>query len=478
MSSDINVRAGTQEYLVEPAKEIRVDSKTQEIILDPGTQAVSIVNGGPSGPPGPPGADGESGPAGPPGVDGDPGPEGPPGVDGDPGPEGPPGADGPIGPQGEPGPPGEDSSPMFNGVGPPPEALGELGSYYIDTSTGMQYGPKANVVPTYEEPIVGQTNPNVAMANNGGGSNWKFLQSCRIVGATYKRCVGANPSIHIQVWNAAGAKVADVVDTQADVDGTFQVMFPTPVSISANSTAIVCMAVPSGNLPRRDPAETWGSTANVVWQDQRYCNIWDTVPNAVWAGGMWYVQPIVQIGSSWPVIFPPAGGALGQALTKMSGADGHVGWAAPGETPKGSILLGPGATEVGYYSAVVIGQGAYANYGSESVVGIEAKAYGGEGVAVGHRAIAGNSYAVSIGRDAQANATNGIAIGLSSRVNTGHDGSVAIGCDSSWSPASTTSANQIMLGSANHTISSPGTLDMTRFSPSMIAALKTALGIT
>jgi autotransporter adhesin len=124
----------------------------------------------------------------------------------------------------------------------------------------------------------------------------------------------------------------------------------------------------------------------------------------------------------------------------------------------------------------VIGPGAFGNYGGEVSIGNLAKCYGGSNVCVGDQAVAGTSYAIAIGKASRANGVNSVAIGMNA--NAGQDGSVAIGIDSSYSPATTTAANQIMLGSASHTVTTPGTVDFTKFSPAMIAALKTALGIT
>ncbi len=50
--SDIHVSNHPQTVEVLPAKEIRVHSRTQTIVLDPATQAVSVVNAGPQGPAG------------------------------------------------------------------------------------------------------------------------------------------------------------------------------------------------------------------------------------------------------------------------------------------------------------------------------------------------------------------------------------------------------------------------------------------
>lgn len=103
--------------------EINVISRTQLIVVEPSSKAVSIIW---AGPPGPAGDDG---------VDGGPGPPGP---EGDPGPIGPIGPPGPMGPQGEPGTPGQ-SFVIKGSVPSAPDDLpptGEPGDAWISTDTG------------------------------------------------------------------------------------------------------------------------------------------------------------------------------------------------------------------------------------------------------------------------------------------------------------------------------------------------------
>lgn len=102
-------------------------------------EPVSMVGQvGPQGPQGPAGADGAQGPQG---------PEGPPGVDGAQGPQGPTGPqglqgpEGPVGPQGPQGPEGTGSV-IHSGTGPPDEAVGQPGDYWLDEASGDFYGPK------------------------------------------------------------------------------------------------------------------------------------------------------------------------------------------------------------------------------------------------------------------------------------------------------------------------------------------------
>jgi len=119
-----------------------------------GPQGVPGVNGlaGPQGPQGPTGPMGPAGAAGATGAQGAMGPMGPVGPMG---PMGPQGVQGPQGPQGDPGTPGapgpagQDGATLISGVGNPLPGQGgsaflggKPGDFYLDSSTGILYGPK------------------------------------------------------------------------------------------------------------------------------------------------------------------------------------------------------------------------------------------------------------------------------------------------------------------------------------------------
>jgi len=116
-----------------------------------GPQGPSGLTGpvGPQGPAGNDGATGSSGPQGPIGLTGPAGPQGPIGTTGATGPQGPIGLTGPAGPQGIQGPAGSngtsglDGKTVLNGTSNP-TSQGVDGDFYINTSTSMFFGPKAN----------------------------------------------------------------------------------------------------------------------------------------------------------------------------------------------------------------------------------------------------------------------------------------------------------------------------------------------
>ena len=145
---------------------LNVISRTQQIIVDPVSGTISIVNAGPVGPVGPGGgATGPQGPPGPTGATGPQGPQGPTGATGAtgakgadstvPGPQGPQGATGATGPQGAastvPGPQGPKGDTGATGATGPQGSTGPTGpqgssgviSYLTQIST-TQSGIGAN----------------------------------------------------------------------------------------------------------------------------------------------------------------------------------------------------------------------------------------------------------------------------------------------------------------------------------------------
>lgn len=142
----------------------------------------------------------------------------------------------------------------------------------------------------------------------------------------------------------------------------------------------------------------------------------------------------------------PAGGVSNQTIVKKSSADGDVEWQGAGERPGGRTVIGEGA----------------------NITQDDATAVGGAISIFGYRATA-------IGRGARADGINSTAIGSYTWVK--HSGAVAIGTDTGYGGATTSADNQISLGTQAHTVTGPGTLDFTKFSPAMVDALKTALGL-
>jgi hypothetical protein len=171
----------------------------------------------------------------------------------------------------------------------------------------------------------------------------------------------------------------------------------------------------------------------------------------------------------------PAGGAQYQALTKKTSTDGDVEWRDPGDRGNNNIVFGATAVATGTGPQVAIGYGTKPGGTNTVCIGNQAVGAGGDGIAMGTLSKANSSYTIALGAGANAAHLQSIAIGRATAAT--HGGSVAIGSTAAGAGATSTAADQITLGTAAHTVTSPGTLDFTRFTPAMVAALKTALGI-
>jgi len=121
---------------------------------------------GATGAPGATGATGATGAAGATGATGAAGPVGPPGPTGATGetgtvgPAGPPGATGATGETGTAGPAGANGATILNGTDTPTAGVGNVGDFYIDTVTGILWGPKGvSGWPSTGQVYMGQQGP-------------------------------------------------------------------------------------------------------------------------------------------------------------------------------------------------------------------------------------------------------------------------------------------------------------------------------
>jgi hypothetical protein len=105
---------------------------------------LDITLAGPAGATGPTGAAGPQGPAGPQGLQGPQGPTGGTGPQGATGQTGPQGPTGQTGPQGPIGPAGATGNAVLSGATGPTGTDGIDGDFWLDTSTHLLYGPKAD----------------------------------------------------------------------------------------------------------------------------------------------------------------------------------------------------------------------------------------------------------------------------------------------------------------------------------------------
>jgi len=125
----------------------------------------------------------------------------------------------------------------------------------------------------------------------------------------------------------------------------------------------------------------------------------------------------------------------------------------------GAIAAGVRSSALGYLSqaaadeATAVGHSALASASRATALGSSAQATGSTSLAVGYLATASGTNSVAVGNGANAGATSSLALGDGALVSPSHSNSVALGVG-----AQTTNANQIMLGTASHTVSVIGSL--------------------
>jgi len=155
-------------------------------------------------------------------------------------------------------------------------------------------------------------------------------------------------------------------------------------------------------------------------------------------------------------------GDLASALGPRSSALGYQASAVQDSATalgNGAIAAGVRSSALGYLSqaaadeATAAGHSALASAARATALGSSAQATGSASLALGYLATASGANSVAVGNGANAAAVSSMAVGDGALVSLGHDNSVAFGTG-----ARTTDANQIMLGTASHTVSVVGSL--------------------
>lgn len=143
--------------------------------------------------------------------------------------------------------------------------------------------------------------------------------------------------------------------------------------------------------------------------------------------------------------------AVASANQSIAIGDGTNATASPQSTAQGAVAIG-GSDGAAVNGARASGATSVAlGSGNASVAG--ALASGAEAVAIGTGTTVNVTRGVAIGYGSQAIATSGTALGSFANVFTGHTNSTAVGQN-----ATTTAANQIMLGTSSETVYVPGIL--------------------
>lgn len=261
------------------------------------------------------------GPEGPPGPSGPPGPPGPPstvpgpkGDKGDPGLDGEDGADSTV--PGPPGTPGEDGAQIHNGTGLPTPIIGIVGEYYVDQGRAM-YGPKidaASYPDEWHEYVQSTQDNGVGFT---GGVKYRFTVAGVVRGVRIWTGPGVSAvtGFTVGLWLPNGTELSKITAPPIS-SGWTNVIFPTPIAVTANTSYIVSVYWPTGTTqPVRSMTTVVlaaGQTGHVkclaAGEDgqQGFYGVNDTFPGTYWSGNCGVVSPVFQETASnvWPVAVP------------------------------------------------------------------------------------------------------------------------------------------------------------------------------
>lgn len=205
---------------------------------------------------------------------------------------------------------------ILNGTGPPADALGAVGNYYLDTVGKVLYGPKAaaagygpdgstlNIVPSGSQTVGASTM----------GSRLKMLAVGRLTGLRYYRYAG-NATAHaitlILYLQSTQAEVARVVvNNVANAPAGWVVgTLATPVTVAAGSDYRVGYSHNLGSLTCAYQAIVPVSAipSLVSWTGNCYTvgtpNVYPSTDDAT---ACYFVDVVFQALTSWPVALKSA----------------------------------------------------------------------------------------------------------------------------------------------------------------------------
>lgn len=320
-----------------------------------GAQGATGLTGptGPTGPAGTTGAQGPKGDTGDTGAAGATGPTGPAGAAGPEGPQGtqgPQGIPGPEGPTGPAGPAGESGTLILDGAGPPDDALGNVGEYYVDTTNEIMYGPKQSddVIYDSERAVQGALG-TLTTATSGFhlGADYQFLVAGRITGLRFLRHSSQTATSRtLRLFNAAGVQVASAPTTEPGAGGStdwYSVTFP-PIAVAVNDIFIATYNSTVGTTriaSTTPPPPNHVDATKAVWVGGRNGPVGITFPTTVTTGNVYadiLWEPELPPVDPWPVAVG-AGGEEGPMGPE--GPEGPMGPEGPQGIPGATGAQGP-----------------------------------------------------------------------------------------------------------------------------------------
>lgn len=364
-------------------------------------------------------------------VSGNPGPPGQPGQDGSDGQDGAPGEPGEPGQPGPPGPPGET---ILNGDGPPSASLGEEGDYYLDTLAegGTLYGPK--LAAAMGDPTSAYSSRAPTQFYSGiysMGNKFTVLSDGEILGLRFYRneAEGAGVSGRsIRLYQPDGTLIATTPAATDDSGGSGwkEVLFPTPIPVTANTQLVVAVNRPNGYAYDRDSAST---EPDLRYDDCAFSTTLDSFPTQGGGGYTYSTDLLVRLvpRDVWRVSLEGDKPLPDESDINLS-------------TDYGSSIATGGV----YQTAIGAQISMTPSHPGATAVGCRTAVGGQYGIAMGYGATAGGSESLALGHNAYAP----------------FNGSVGIGTDALGAGATTTEENQIALGTSLHKVEVPGTTQL------------------
>lgn len=185
-----------------------------------------------------------------------------------------------------------------------PASVGNLGDMYIDTATGVFYGPKVPPgAPVYKaSPLAGST-----FSESSPGSNYelgcRFVPSsnCKIYGfRLYRTASSISGNITFNVWTETGnAKIGTALKTGVSGAGWVECMLAAPIDLTAGQAYMAswsCVGDVFGVVAK------WPLTLDGVLYDSG----WYAGPGSYPSGGnntsAYGIEPMLGMpGAEWPV---------------------------------------------------------------------------------------------------------------------------------------------------------------------------------
>jgi len=193
---------------------------------------------------------------------------------------------------------------QLTGTGAPAASTGNVGDFYIDTSTSTMYGPKVGVSFGSPESVLGSgAPPNIGSGPYMEGNRLRVLVAGQIAQLRYY-AVSAGVARKVTLWrNSDQAKLSEVSHTAGAV-GWQTATLATPVLVAANTDLTVSVDPTNDIYGPIAPS----LSANITWLSGAYGTTGGSYPASNDPNDMYWVDIVFQAGTTpWPIAMQPGG---------------------------------------------------------------------------------------------------------------------------------------------------------------------------